>query len=123
MPVLSFDKPEKVLSTEEWKKISADGAPPGVYRPNMSKDDMIRWKAKRINRNTENERIEIQKTFYWNNGKSYPDHEGYSAQAKIVVQKKEPRILMSTNGKMAMSAVEVVEFQQAIQEALLILNL
>jgi hypothetical protein len=121
--ILSFEKPEQIISVEEWKKISADGAPPGVYRPNMSIENMLRWKAKRIYKNKPEDRIVIQKTFYWHNGKSYPNNVNYSAQCKILIQKQEPRIIMSCNGKMAMSSVEVIEFQQVIQEALLILNI
>ena len=40
MSVLDWDKPGRVVSIEEWKGISADSAPPGVYTPNMSDEDM-----------------------------------------------------------------------------------
>lgn len=122
MGILTFVAPSKVMSKADWKSISADGAPPGVYTPNMTKEAMLLWKAKHYNAGKENARIEISKTFYWNNGLSYPNHEGYSAQCKIVVQKKEPRVIMSTNGKIAMGSQELVEFQLAIQEALQHLN-
>lgn len=122
MPILDFDRPVKTKSTAEWKKISADGAPPGVYTPNMSERDMRKWKAKKINWGKADARIEIQKTFSWDNGLRYPDRLGYSAQCKIVVSKQEPRVLMSCNGKCAMSAADAVEFQQALQEAFLLLE-
>lgn len=46
MGILMWDTPEKVMSIESWKSISADGAPPGVYTPNMSRGDALSWKAK-----------------------------------------------------------------------------
>ena len=45
MGVLMWEKPEKIMSIEDWKAISADSAPPGVYVPNMSERDRQRWKA------------------------------------------------------------------------------
>lgn len=39
MPLLMWEKPERVMSKEAWKGISADSAPPGVYIPNMSNED------------------------------------------------------------------------------------
>jgi hypothetical protein len=123
MSVLSFDRPKPVRSNSEHNNtFVADSAPPGAYVPNMSEEDSLKWKAKRINKGKEDERIEIQKKFSWHNGKSYPNHEGYSAQTKIIVQKKEPRIIMSTNGKIAMSSDDVINFQQAIAEAFEILK-
>ena len=38
MGILMWDKPNKKLSRKEWEAKSADGAPPGVYSPNMSDD-------------------------------------------------------------------------------------
>ena len=62
MGVLMWDKPEKIMSTEEWMAISADCAPPGVYVPNMSKGDAERWKAKLVGTRSGHPRVEIRKT-------------------------------------------------------------
>jgi ribosome-associated translation inhibitor RaiA len=45
MTILNWDKPKKAMSTKKWKGIVADGAPPGVYTPNMSQEDRLKWKA------------------------------------------------------------------------------
>lgn len=39
MAILSFQKPKKVMSDKQYASITADGAPPGVYTPNMSEED------------------------------------------------------------------------------------
>ena len=55
--VLMWEKPEKVMSVEAWKSISACGAPPGVYTPNMSEEDMFKWKAKLVGKLGEIEEV------------------------------------------------------------------
>ena len=108
--ILSFDKPEKIMSDAEWKSISADGAPPGVYTPNMSDEDKERWKGKLIK--GKDPRIEIRKTF---RGK------GYYAQVLIVVWKDVPEefpdVVISTNGKIGASFQKMEEMHEAIKEA------
>lgn len=59
MTILSWDKPEKIMSIEAWKSISACGAPPGVYVSNMSTADRQKWKAKLIK--GKYTRVEIRK--------------------------------------------------------------
>lgn len=49
------------MSTDEWKSISADGAPPGVYVPNMSDADAQTWRAKLTGVRTEPQ-VEIRKS-------------------------------------------------------------
>lgn len=104
MTVLTWDKPDKVLTTEAWKGISADGAPPGVYTPNMSDDDMLRWKAKLVGKTTDEPRVEIRKTAQ--NG----------VQMKIVVDHEG--VLLSMNGTAWLRPREVKALQKAIGEAL-----
>ena len=58
--VLDFGKIKKAMPHSEWEKISADGAPPGVYCPNMSVEDMHKWKAKLVGGT--DPRVEIRKT-------------------------------------------------------------
>lgn len=62
MSILMWEKPEKILSTDEWKAISADGAPPGVYTSNMSKEDRERFKAKLVRPKAGPPRVEIRVT-------------------------------------------------------------
>jgi hypothetical protein len=122
--VLDWNKPEKIMSTEEWKSISADGAPLGVYTPNMSKEDMLKWKAKYIS--GKDERVEIRKTFHANNNKhGEEDYYNYYCQVLIIVRLNSvyPDVVISTNGKMALSYEEFnKEFVHAIKEAKSVLN-
>ena len=120
--ILDFTKPARAESVEDWKKRSADGAPPGVYHPNMSKENMLKWKAKLINAGKPEARVEIQKTFHYSNDKPYPESINYGAQVKIVVSNQEPNVLISTNGKIAMSMLENMELNLAINEAKLVLT-
>lgn len=46
MSVLEWGKPPKAMSSAQWAAISADGAPPGVYTPNMSQEWAQKWKAR-----------------------------------------------------------------------------
>lgn len=118
MGVLCWEKPERIMSVEDWKQISADGAPPGVYTPNMSEEDKLKWKATLVGKTTENPRVEIRKTFRWHNGKNYPDSESHYAQTLIVVHKNEkPFVLMSSNGKIAASLQEMEDMHKAVKEA------
>ena len=123
MNILSWDKPKKKMPVEEWKKISADGAPPGVYTPNMSQEDMFKWKAKHIK--GDDERVEIRKSFHWTNNKPYPNQVNYSAQMLIVIRKApkndQPEVLISTNGKMGMTLETCFDMNEAIKEAIEVL--
>jgi hypothetical protein len=62
MSVLTWEKPKKLKSSEEHAAdYSADGAPPGVYVPNMSAEDQAKWKAKVVGANTGYPQVEIRK--------------------------------------------------------------
>ncbi len=50
------------MPVKDWKKISADSAPPGVYTPNMNEDDKLRWKAKLVGKRGGIKQVEIRKT-------------------------------------------------------------
>lgn len=119
MSVLNWDKPAKKMSKEEWASISADGAPPGVYTPNMGKVDAEKWKAKYIA--GKDPRVEIRKTFYFYNGEKC----SYGSQVLIIVRLAEldnPNILLSTNGKIPMSFNVWSQAKEAIEEAINKLN-
>lgn len=117
--ILSWDKPEKIMPVESWRNISADGAPPGVYTPNMSIEDAKKWKAKYIG--GEYPRVEIRKST--DNG----------TQILIVVAKNEfpnqsarlhgKNIRVSQNGVAFFSFEEMEFFQKAIMEAKAVLEI
>jgi len=101
------------LKTENWKSISADSAPPGVYTPNMSDDDKYSWKGKLIK--GADPRVEIRKSFKFNKSGAY------YCQTLISIRlnsKEQPNILMSTNGKIAMSFDDLKDMNNAIEEAI-----
>lgn len=107
MSLLSFEKPKKVLKTDEHNKIySSDSNIAGTYVPNMSYNDTLKWKAKHIK--GKDERIEIRKTFD-------------CAQMLIVVYKSiadtHDNVQMSSNGKVHMTFELFDEFSTAISEA------
>lgn len=104
--VLRWDRPAKVMSTEEWQAISADGAPPGVYTPNMSPADRLTWKAKLIG--GANPRVEIRKTAVNTDRRNH-------AQLLIIVDADSVR--MSANATVDLHTTEFDELTQAVQEA------
>ena len=128
MAVLTFEKPKKVRTSEEHAvSHMSDCGVPGTYVPNMSQADNERWKAKHIK--GDNERIEIRKSL-----------DG--VQLVIVVRKnpppKKPRgwdhnewkkyheeqnnIKISMNGSLWLSFKDHDDMNQAITEAIDILN-
>jgi len=126
--VLSWEKPQKIMTTEEWKSISADCAPPGVYTPNMSEEDMFKWKAKLIGKKAKIPRVEIRKSFKKSNNKTYPEGRHIYAQVLIIVSlknidgMKDCKVVISTNGKIGFSLKEVEELNIAIKEAQTVLE-
>lgn len=118
MSVLNWDKPAKKMSKEEWTSISADGAPPGVYTPNMSKEDSRRWNAKYIS--GKDPRVEIRKSFYFHNGKKHPSIVCFGSQVVITVRlgTEMPNVLISTNGKIPITFNVWEETKEAIEEAI-----
>lgn len=111
MPVLSFEKPKKLRSTEEHNDIfQSDTNIAGTYVPNMSEEDKLKWKAKKIS--GDDPRVEIRKTVY---GKA-PDIavSGY-AQVLIVVRKSS--VVISSNGRMVFDATNWDDLKDAVDEA------
>jgi hypothetical protein len=123
--LLDFEKPVKIHTTEEHNKMyssSADAA--GTYVPNMSKEDMLKWKAKHIT--GENERIEIHKTI---DGvqvviivykKARPVLK-YDYKKKEEWDKRHQSVRMSMNGKLDMTWDNWFDMEQAVKEAFEIL--
>lgn len=107
----SFAKPEKVLSTEAWKGISADGAPPGVYVSNMSSEDRKKWKAKLVGTKSGDHQIEIRKMLSGTNLVLIVNGLMPSTPEESLLVK------MSANGPGYFYPYELKEFELAIQEA------
>jgi len=109
--MINWNKPKKIRSTEEHNAIySSDSEVAGTYVPNMSDEDMESWKGKSIGGN--DRRIELRKTFRV---------ATYYAQVLIVIRpgddEETPNILMSTNGKIAMTFEMWEELKEVIEEA------
>lgn len=116
MSILVWEKPEKKMTTEQWQsEYVADGAPPCVYVPNMSNDDVNAWKARLVGMTTGYPRVEIRK--------------GTTALMLIIVSlgqgfqqkyKSMPEgtnVQMSMNGASALDWQEWEEMNEAIAEA------
>ena len=121
--IIMWDKPEKVMSVEKWKSISACGAPPGVYTPNMSKEDMFKWKGKVVGKRKGSPRVEIRKTFQKCNGLEYPNNKNVFCQALLVISLEDIdglkgcKALLSLNGKAGLSITELNELNLVIEES------
>lgn len=125
--VLSWGTPVRKMTTQAWQEISADGAPPGVYTPNMSDADMRAWKAKMAGQRTPGElRAEIRKTVSsegtdgacaenrWARDKGR--RAGAHAQVLLLVY-ADGEVRMSGNGTMAFSQAAWAELERAVAEA------
>lgn len=132
MSVLSFAKPKKTQSVEDWKNISADGAPPGVYISNMSEEDKKKWKAKVVGSQSLNFQIEIRSEKTGSNllaivnGKMPTKSEAIDESKPRWGHPKDPvphEIKLSANGPMLFSREAWDEFQKAVAEARLVLKL
>lgn len=105
--VLCWDKPKQAMSTTEWRSITADSAPPGVYQPNMSEPDKLKWKAKLVK--GEKPRVEVRKTFH---------SKRHCANVLFVFEPFEDEVLtISTNGKFSFNDKELHEFAEVLKEA------
>lgn len=99
--LLSFDKPAKLRPTTEHNALhQSDSGVAGTYVPNMSMDDSLKWRAKRIT--GKDPRVEIRKTLK-------------GSQMLLVVRPHE--VTMSTNGRLSFSWVEFDQLEKAVSEA------
>lgn len=125
MTILVWDKPKKARSSEKHAEMFvADGAPPGTYVPNMSKNDMDKWKAKLVGKTKNVPQVEIRKTcrgsqmlIIINLGTGY--NYGYykSESDQWGRDTKGINIHISMNGPCQMTFSEMDEMKQAIDEA------
>ncbi len=130
--ILSFVKPKKALSTEDWKnQHSADGAPPGVYVPNMSEEDMLKWKAKVVGSKDGNHQIEIRSLETRSNlvaivNGAMPVVIAVDPSWPKWQQPKQPvahELKLSSNGPMHFTAEVWSRFMEALTEAREVLRL
>lgn len=125
--LLNFNKIEKVMSEKEREeKYSSDCNVIGTFVPNMSVEDMRKWKGKHIK--GKDERVEIRKSI---NG----------TQLVIIVYKEEryergfndysnkeyellihKNVHISANGKIILSTLDYEEMIKVINESNFILN-
>jgi len=112
--ILNWAKPKKVMSTEEWESISACGAPPGVYVPNMSDEDMDKWNAKITGTKSGNPQIEIRSS----RGRCQMVCI-VSLKGSIKYQKRVDKcnIRISMNSPLQLSFADWTELNLAIDEA------
>lgn len=125
MGVLMWEKPEKIMSIEDWKAISADSAPPGVYVPNMSERDRQRWKATLKGTKLGRPWIEIRKsTREWGTqmliivspgGGFGPERDGY--RRGYFERTKKVNVQISQNGPADFTFKGFEELQAAVTEA------
>ncbi len=128
MGILSWNKPEKVMTTEQWEDISADGAPPGVYVPNMSKEDQLKWKAKLTGKKFGYPQVEIRrngmvlivcldKGYNYKTYKAKPD-----AWGSHILSTKGINIHMSSNNAQQLTFDEFEQMHLAVREAKYVLK-
>ena len=137
--VLTFEVPKKINSTQKHNEMHLSNADVnGTYVPNMSKEDMNRWKAKHIK--GDDERVEIRKTLdgvqvlivvykkeYQPKYPKYPtDINKIGAYSRYQNQRNEwtkrhQNVRISMNGKLDMTWDNWWDMTEAIKEAMEVL--
>lgn len=119
MSLIDFNKPKKIRSTEEHNQMyMSDSGVAGTYVPNMSVNDMKKWKGIHVKGADEN--IQLRKTFH-------------GVQLLIIVYKnvrftdwsvnrdewcnRHNNVRISMNGKLDMTFEEYDELTKVIAEA------
>ena len=116
MTILKWDTPEKIMTTEQWQHTYvADGAPPGVYVPNMSSANIDSWKATLVGTKSGYPRVEIRKGFGSLMLIIVSLGQGFKQKYKSMPE--GTNIQISMNGGCALTWQEWAEFNQAVQEA------
>lgn len=112
--MLFWGTPTKVRSTDEHNATHvADSAPPGVYVPNMSSQDMARWKAKKVN--GQDPRVEVRKS---TKGTLRPGERSPSFAQALLIVRPDGTVTISSNGKAEFNIVELAEALIEAQETL-----
>lgn len=127
MTILMWDKPEKIMSVEEWQKISADNVPLGVYTPNMCKNDKERWKAKLVGHKAGRPHVEIRKSakgvqifLLVSLGGGYK-YRGYKPDSKWD-STIGTNLHFSSNGSVRLTFQDWEDMKQAVEEAKAVLE-
>lgn len=117
MSVLMWEKPKQIMSKEERDSYQADGAPPGTWMPNMSREDSMRWKAKIVGKTLGFPQVELRR-----NGmviilskKGYK-YNGYDTRQSKGKEHKTKVVHIASSGSQAMNMQEYEEFMQALKE-------
>lgn len=122
--VLSFAKPERAVPVPEWKSNQADGAPPGTYVPNMSKEDKLKWKATLVGVKSGDHQIEIRSCKPWSNVLMVVNGTmPHSDHGNMRFSNRPHEVKISTNGPMHLSPEVWAEMSRAVEEAHGILRL
>lgn len=117
MGILTWEKPKRVMTTEEYNAISADSAPPGVYSGNMSQEDSYKWRAKLAGQRSGNLRVEIRKTVSGDDPLESSVHRhGIFAQLLIHVF-ADGRVRTTQNGAAVFTDKDWDFYQLAVCEA------
>lgn len=129
-----WDRPKPVMSKDDWGSLSADGAPPGVYVPNMSDEDRARWKVRLLGHKTGFPQLEIRKDstviILSLRGYKYKYYDTRQTPEKIAEAKANkyypdpdapkgwPTVHIATAGPMQLSLEELDEFKLALEEGM-----
>jgi hypothetical protein len=128
MGVLDWNKPERAMPVEQWQAISADGAPPGVWTPNMSDQDRERWKAKLVGVRKGEPQVEIRKSTPGGQmviivGLRAYTFKHYSPDARGYANTQGKNLHISHSGPAIMTFADFEQLAQAVAEARQVLEL
>lgn len=115
MSVLMWDKPKKVMSEEQRRRLgSSDAEIHGTYLPNMSASDVKKWKAKLTGTRSGHPQVEIRKdtSVFIISLKDGYKYKGYTPE-----NTKGKNIHIATAGAIQWSFAELEEFFKAAEEA------
>ncbi len=126
MGILMWEKPLAVMTRQEREGYVADGAPPGCYTPNMSREDVGRWKAKVVGQKTGFLQVEIRKdstvVVLSLNGYKYKHYDLRRTPENLKKWKKQNEdptcVHIASAGPMQLSLSELTEFMSAIEEGM-----
>ena len=117
--ILDFNKPNKIRKTEEHNDYySSDSMVPGTYVPNMSNEDIEKWKAKLKYKNTDHPQIEIRKDSFV----IVVAYNGYKYKHYDRNETRDINVHIASAGPIQLTFEEWKEMKIAVLEAKEILN-
>lgn len=125
MGVLTWEKPEKLRSSEEHAADhSADGAPPGAYVPNMSAEDRMKWKAKLAGHKAGYPQVELRRDgcviVVSSRGYKYKHYDTRDIKRWDKKSKNADEVCLihiACSGPMSLTTEEYGKMLQAVEEA------